>query len=122
MDVEDVFNATGHSLTARKMVFENKAGYYGDNANPEKEKLDAFKKKYNIDLTKPLWKQVSCLGKEEYNDFINDPKHLIDPPRDVPLYSNPILELVSKTPWWLILAVWVPFVTVIMINSSSTLF
>ena len=41
--------------------------------------------------------------------FINDPKLLINPVRDVKLFENPILEKLSMSPWWFIPLFWYPF-------------
>jgi len=40
---------------------------------------------------------------DEYITFINEPKHLVNPIRDIILFDNPILELLTKSPWYLIL-------------------
>jgi hypothetical protein len=47
---------------------------------------------------------------EEYYDYINDPKVLVNPIRNVKLFDNEWLELVTLTPWWLILVFWIPVV------------
>lgn len=43
---------------------------------------------------------------EEYCNFINEPKHLINPCRDLKLFETPIFEYSSKTPWWRVPIVW----------------
>ena len=40
--------------------------------------------------------------------FINEPKHLINPIRDIILFENPFFELFTKTPWWLIPIAYAP--------------
>jgi len=34
--------------------------------------------------------------------FINEPKHLVNPYRDIILFDNPFLELFTRTPWYFI--------------------
>lgn len=45
---------------------------------------------------------------DDYILYINEPKHLINPIRDVRLFENDILEILTKTPWWLIPIAWIP--------------
>ena len=46
---------------------------------------------------------------ETYSDYINEPKHLVNPVRDLVMFDNPILEAGSKTPWWMIPIAYLPF-------------
>ena len=39
---------------------------------------------------------------DEYVQFINEPKHLVNPVRDIKLFDNPFLEIFTSTPWYLI--------------------
>lgn len=65
---------------------------------------------YSIDLKKGTIYQVfSKLNKEEYLAFIHDPKHMIDPP-DAVMFDSPYLEVFTKTPWYAIPILWIPFV------------
>lgn len=59
------------------------------------------------------------MNKKEYVEFINDPKHLINPPRDFILFDAPYLEVFSKTPWYAIPIMWLP--VVYMLASSCEL-
>ena len=43
---------------------------------------------------------------DDYLQFINEPKHLINPIRDVILFENPYIEMFTKTPWWMIPLCW----------------
>jgi 4-hydroxysphinganine ceramide fatty acyl 2-hydroxylase len=40
--------------------------------------------------------------------FINEPKHLVNPVRDIILFDNPFLEMFTRTPWYLIPLAYVP--------------
>lgn len=65
---------------------------------------------YPIDLKKGTIYQVyTKLNKEEYLAFIHDPKHMIDPP-DAVMFDSPFLEFFTKTPWYAIPIIWLPYV------------
>lgn len=65
---------------------------------------------YPIDLKKGTIYQVfQKLSKEEYLAFIHDPKHMIDPP-DAVMFDSRYLEFFTKTPWYAIPIIWIPFV------------
>lgn len=40
------------------------------------------------------------LSWDDYITFINEPKHLVNPIRDIKVFDNWFLELFTKTPWW----------------------
>jgi 4-hydroxysphinganine ceramide fatty acyl 2-hydroxylase len=46
---------------------------------------------------------------EEYCRFINEPKHLVNPVRDLKLFDSNYLEVLSKTPWWGVPLCWCPY-------------
>ena len=58
------------------------------------------------------------LNWDEYITFINEPKHLVNPIRDVIVFDNPFLELFTKSPWWLIPIVWALPYIYHMMNSN----
>ena len=62
---------------------------------------------YNKGLLLQIWK--SKITREQYVQFIEEPKHLINPVRDVILFNSPYLEVFSKTPWYAIPIAWAPF-------------
>jgi len=45
---------------------------------------------------------------EEYIEFINEPKHLINPVRSIIILDNPFFEMLTKTPWFFIPIGWAP--------------
>lgn len=45
---------------------------------------------------------------EEYTQYINEPKHLVNPVRNLYLFEFFPLELVTMTPFWLIPLFWFP--------------
>jgi len=60
------------------------------------------------------------MKKDEYLDFIHDPKHMINPPEAV-LFQTPFLEYFTKTPWYMIPILWGPLILYYIINSFYTL-
>jgi 4-hydroxysphinganine ceramide fatty acyl 2-hydroxylase len=50
--------------------------------------------------------------------FINEPKHLINPVRDVYLFETPLIEIVSKTPWYLIPITYIPMIIYFIMKSE----
>jgi 4-hydroxysphinganine ceramide fatty acyl 2-hydroxylase len=53
--------------------------------------------------------------------FIEEPKHLINPVRDVILFNSPYLEVFSKTPWYAIPIAWAPFLIYYMSHNELDL-
>lgn len=47
---------------------------------------------------------------EEYVKFIEEPKHLINPVRDIKIFNSNFLEFFSKTPWYAIPIAYLPMV------------
>jgi len=47
---------------------------------------------------------------DEYVKFINEPKHLVNPVRDLQIFENPIIEALSKTPWFAIPIAYLPVI------------
>jgi 4-hydroxysphinganine ceramide fatty acyl 2-hydroxylase len=76
--------------------------------------LDGYKlsSKVNFDYSRSLIKQLwkANLTVEEYASFVLEPKHLINPVRDVVLFDNPILEILTKSPWYAIILGWLPVI------------
>ena len=43
---------------------------------------------------------------EEYMQFINEPKHFVNPVRDLKMFDSEFLEPFSKCPWYVIVIFW----------------
>jgi len=72
------------------------AGLYG-------MKLDnTLNEKIKFDYNKPLLTQLfeANFTFQEYHTYINEPKHLINPVRDIKLFETKWLELCSMSTWW----------------------
>jgi len=48
------------------------------------------------------------ISKKDYLEFIHDPKHMINPPHAI-LFDTQFLEIFSKTPWYMIPTIYLPF-------------
>ena len=57
-----------------------------------------------MDYDKPLLEQVYHYDWDfdTYSEWINEPKILTNPVRDIKLFHSPIMESLSMAPWWLI--------------------
>lgn len=51
--------------------------------------------------------------------FINEPKHLVNPVRDLKMFDTPIVEYFSKTPWYAIPIVYLPPIVYFFLQSYS---
>ena len=74
-------------------------------------KLDSkLNSRINFDYTRGLLHQIfeADMSFKEYVTYINEPKHLINPVRDIRLFDNWFLEMCSKSPWWGILLAYIP--------------
>jgi 4-hydroxysphinganine ceramide fatty acyl 2-hydroxylase len=71
------------------------------------EKLN---EKFNLDYTKGLMYQIFNAGfaYDEYIQYINEPKHLVNPVRDLLFFDSPILEPFSRAPWFMVPIAWIP--------------
>ena len=55
---------------------------------------------------------------DEYIEYINQPKHLVNPIRDLILFDNPFLEFLTKTPWYAVPAAWLPWIMYCIYHSD----
>ncbi|CAG8453672.1 1054_t:CDS:1, partial [Acaulospora colombiana] len=80
-----------------------------DKFHPTTTNIKSDLKENFLDLNKPLFHQMfNCdFSKEFYLKQIHKPRHL---PYSVKLFENPFLELLTKTPWYVIPILWLPVV------------
>jgi len=80
-----------------------------------------LKEKLNIDYTKGIMYQVfkANLTFDEYVLYINEPKHLVNPVRDIRLFENGFLELCSQSPWWGVILAWLPAIVYFFYNATQ---
>ena len=50
------------------------------------------------------------MTKEEYVRYVAEPKHLINPVRDIIMFDHWWLEMLTKTPWYHIPLFWIPWI------------
>lgn len=81
--------------------------------------------KIKLDYNKGLfWQMLEICPKlswDEYVQFINEPKHLVNPVRDIKLFDNPILEALTSTPWYLIPICYFPIIAYCFWRQIETL-
>lgn len=78
--------------------------------------------KIKLDYNKALFGQLwdTKMTYDEYFQFINEPKHLVNPIRDIRCFDNPYLEQLSMTPWYAIPTAYIPLVLYhIMISANE---
>lgn len=71
---------------------------------------------YSKSLVKQIWN--ANLSVEKYAEYIMEPKHLINPIRDVVLFDNPVMEVLTKSPWYAIILGWAPVVVYWLMKSG----
>jgi 4-hydroxysphinganine ceramide fatty acyl 2-hydroxylase len=49
------------------------------------------------------------MSKEQYVRYVAEPKHLINPVRNIIMFDTPYLEIFTKTPWYAIPIAWLPW-------------
>jgi 4-hydroxysphinganine ceramide fatty acyl 2-hydroxylase len=83
--------------------------------------LSEMENSYEINLKKGvLWQVFNKLKLKEYLAFIHDPKHMINPPEAI-LFENKYLEILTKTPWFVIPFLWGPVILYYILHSYYTL-
>ncbi|XP_072958155.1 dihydroceramide fatty acyl 2-hydroxylase FAH1-like isoform X2 [Typha angustifolia] len=68
---------------------------------------------FSVDLNKPLVFQVGHLGKH-YQEWVHQPIVSKESPR---FFANDLLEMLTRTKWWAIPVIWLPFVCWCLIMS-----
>ncbi len=85
-------------------------GYIGEEASEEVSTNDgevSWQVSHDKGLLIQMW-QSKDLNLEKYIRYIQSPKVLINPIREVILFESPILERFTKTPWYAIPIIWTP--------------
>ncbi|KAJ2719683.1 fatty acid alpha-hydroxylase [Coemansia sp. Benny D115] len=80
-----------------------------EHAVPEggRDEMDCIEEEPFIDIHKPLMMQMwrSSFTKEFYLREVHRPRHL---PQPAVFFANPLLEMFTRTPWWVIPIYWTP--------------
>lgn len=99
-----------HTKTAIRDLEDFCIGTIKMNTETQKPFLTEKEYKYDVDLKKGiLWQVWTKLRRDEYLEFIHDPKHMINPPEAI-LFETNFLEMFTKTPWWMIPLLWTPLI------------
>lgn len=87
-------------------------------SSDEKESKASPEALYGLELNSKLnfnydkgvfWQMLHCdWTYDEYYQFINEPKHLVNPIRSVRLFESDLVEFCSKTYYWLLPLCWLP--------------
>uniref|UniRef100_A0A7S0WN76 Fatty acid 2-hydroxylase n=1 Tax=Pyramimonas obovata TaxID=1411642 RepID=A0A7S0WN76_9CHLO len=111
-DVSEAFRGLGagyheHSKVAMKQLGKMLIGYVEDGAphhHAESAGREDQSVTFEVDREKGVVLQVWKLG-SQYDKWVHTPDLGTDPLR---FFDNPVLELFSKTRWWVIPLVWLP--------------
>lgn len=117
--IDEPFEEEGHSKAAR-LIFRDLT-LVGYMAGCKKEGPGdtkglhgtAMESNFDIDYDKPILPQLwnkKDMNVYEYIQWINEPKHLINPVRDLPLFPWTFAEAFSKSPWYCVVILWVPII------------
>jgi len=132
-DVEDAMNDVTehvHSESAFDMLDEFLVGRLGagenivkddwvatDDFTPEDtDRTTDYEKNQFLDLRKPLMRQMwDChFSKAYYLQQVHQPRHL---PESARLFDPWVLEILTRTEWWVVPAIWLPIATYIGLRS-----
>ncbi|RKP04868.1 hypothetical protein THASP1DRAFT_20571, partial [Thamnocephalis sphaerospora] len=71
-----------------------------------------------LTFDKPLFYQMwtSTFSKEDYLREVHKPRYLPNPAR---FFASPILEMMSRTVWWVVPLVWLPIITALYLNAHA---
>ncbi|CAI2374335.1 unnamed protein product [Moneuplotes crassus] len=119
-DMTEVFYEEEHTKIALRMLKDMKIGTLEfsnsdqvsqdtvtSHSRMEEIEGEEWRKKVNPKLG-TVWQVFTNLDHEEYNSFINDPKHLTRPGDEHIMFANPVLEFFSRTPWYHVALFWTP--------------
>jgi len=118
--INEPFEEAGHTKSAR-LIFRDldRVGFIAGKTNEKGDiikptGLDGFdlQSKIKLDYSKGLYKQMLAanLTWDDYIQFINEPKHLVNPVRDIILFDNSFFEFFTMTPWYAIPLAWFPLI------------
>lgn len=102
-DIDMIFKQVGHTVSALKVIaqlpkigkMEGAEKIHQDSLSPK------LKEPFMFDMSKGIWWQMmnTQWNLDQYNNYLDSPKVLINPWRSVKLFDNPIAELITMGPW-----------------------
>ena len=123
-NIDSVFEQVGHTVAALKIIAQlPKVGEIKGVSTKQDAYSPKLKEKFSFDLNKGLWWQMmnTKWNLEEYNDYIDQPKHLFNPLRSVRLFDNTFLETVTMGPWQLTPMAVIPIAYYFMSQAQTNL-
>ena len=128
-DISDVFhddNIHKHSEAALKILESYRIGVVGSSEEGGKrlshEERESKRDDEFIDLNKPLVYQVffskKKMTKEYYLEQVHKPRYLPHPAR---FFANPMLEVLTRTPWFVVPSLWLPLVFFLLSSAATEL-
>ncbi|KAJ1729333.1 fatty acid alpha-hydroxylase [Coemansia biformis] len=78
-----------------------------------RDEMECVRDEAFLDLSRPLFMQMcrSRFSKEFYLQEVHRARHL---PQPAVFFANPVLEMLTRTPWWVIPLYWVPIIATIL--------
>lgn len=110
-----------HSTNAIKLLKHYRVGVCEGTGSKEIQSevsTDTQKKDFGIDWNRGLLSQIPT-NRLDYDQFLSE-TFFIQQNLSLRYFDNPILESLTKSPWWAVLAFWIP-VTVSMMCYSNYL-
>ena len=80
---------------------------YGDKVEFSNDLNETLNFDYNLGIVDQLFWSKN-LTFEDYYQYINEPKHLINPVRDLRMFTSDFIEVFSKTNWYVIPFAYIP--------------
>lgn len=102
-NVERRMRETNHSTTAYYLLREYEIDGRDVDQHEDNEDLEHL-----VDWNKPMLSQIGKLG-TKYNQWVTLP---VD--RELRLFGNPLIENLTKTPWFLVPIIWLPVIVVFL--------
>lgn len=108
-DITDQFESIGHSTLARRLLLsfraKNRKRSDGNSDIACEKQASQSKGLSLIDLNCPIVPQIFKLSKDEYTLVTSD---YICGHTVYTFFSSPLLEVLSRTVWWVVPLVWIP--------------
>lgn len=119
-DISEPFENIGHSYDAQKLLYSFKIGTLQESVEHRlaKTNSDDFLEKNDsalqslVDFTAPLIPQVYRLTRQQYITFSST---FFCSTKVCDFFPNMMLEILSRTVWWVVPLVWVPLAVLVFI-------
>lgn len=106
-DITTAYQEIEHSNSAMKILLSHAKGSI---SGTKRSECPGSKYDLNKGLIYQVWKSISL---EDYKELVNNPMHVEG---HVKLFDSPLLEMFTKTYWWLIPLLWGPVAMLFVIR------